>query len=360
MRKQNHQRILPGHPDYYPLVVFLWSNAMSKPEESGLERDYCAGQLSLREMAKIYGISEAAIRKRAKKHGWVRSEKTGTQPGTQVRKKGTQKEKVRTKPKATEKTSENGEVELTVDPDEYGLTLQQAWFVHWCVVSKSRVEAYRLAGYEGTGNTAYVGASRLYRRDNVRRAIRDLQERTAKRYQADLDDLINQLVAITKADPNDLMQYRRVNCRYCWGEGHKYQWRDLGEQLKAEKKAEADNRPPPDLSGGIGFIENMDPNPDCPHCNGEGEGYVHIHDTRDHVGDARFYFTGVKETKFGIEIQTEDKKAARAMLIQLITKLDLNNPASDVPRGLDDFYADIGQSKPESSAPAVLDDKGEE
>ncbi|MBX9308799.1 hypothetical protein K5M45_22555, partial [Serratia marcescens] len=52
---------------------------MSQPEESGLERDYCAGQLSLREMAKIYGISEAAIRKRAKKHGWVRSEKTGTQ-----------------------------------------------------------------------------------------------------------------------------------------------------------------------------------------------------------------------------------------------------------------------------------------
>ena len=39
---------------------------MSQPEESGLERDYCAGQLSLREMAKIYGISEAAIRKRAK------------------------------------------------------------------------------------------------------------------------------------------------------------------------------------------------------------------------------------------------------------------------------------------------------
>ncbi|CAI1991657.1 Uncharacterised protein [Serratia proteamaculans] len=69
---------------------------MSQPEESGLERDYCAGQLSLRDMAEIYGISEGAIRKRAKKHGWVRSEKTGTQ----VRKNGTQKEKVRTSTKA--------------------------------------------------------------------------------------------------------------------------------------------------------------------------------------------------------------------------------------------------------------------
>lgn len=72
---------------------------MSQPEESGLERDYCAGQLSLRDLAEIYGISEGAIRKRAKKHGWVRSGKTGTQKSTQVRKSGTQKKVVRTKPK---------------------------------------------------------------------------------------------------------------------------------------------------------------------------------------------------------------------------------------------------------------------
>ncbi len=64
---------------------------MSKPDESDLERDYCAGQLSLRDMEKIHGISEGAIRKRAKKNGWVRKEKSGTQKGTQVRKSGTQK-----------------------------------------------------------------------------------------------------------------------------------------------------------------------------------------------------------------------------------------------------------------------------
>lgn len=69
---------------------------MSNPEENGLERDYCAGQLSLRDLAEIYGISEGAIRKRAKKHGWLRAEKKGTQKGTQVRKSGTQKKEVRT------------------------------------------------------------------------------------------------------------------------------------------------------------------------------------------------------------------------------------------------------------------------
>lgn len=69
---------------------------MTNPEESGLERDFCAGQLSLRDLAAIYGITEGAIRKRAKKHGWVRGEKKGTQKGTQVRKDGTQKKEVRT------------------------------------------------------------------------------------------------------------------------------------------------------------------------------------------------------------------------------------------------------------------------
>lgn len=82
---------------------------MSQPEESGLERDYCAGQLSLRDLAEIYGISEGAIRKRAKKYGWVRSGKTGTQKGTQVRKSGTQKSKVRTKAApANPDSGENG------------------------------------------------------------------------------------------------------------------------------------------------------------------------------------------------------------------------------------------------------------
>ncbi|WP_447880312.1 hypothetical protein [Serratia fonticola] len=69
---------------------------MTKPDEGGLKRDYCAGQLSLRDMAEIYGISEGAIRKRAKKNNWVRADKAGTQKGTQVRKSGTQKKAVRT------------------------------------------------------------------------------------------------------------------------------------------------------------------------------------------------------------------------------------------------------------------------
>lgn len=66
---------------------------MSKPEDGGLERDYCAGRLPLRKLAEKHGITEGAIRKRAIKNGWVRKEKTGTQNGTQVRKKVRKKKK---------------------------------------------------------------------------------------------------------------------------------------------------------------------------------------------------------------------------------------------------------------------------
>lgn len=58
---------------------------MVKPDWEAIESAYRAGVLSLRDIGEKYGITEGAIRKRAKKLGWVRS------GGTQVRKNGTQK-----------------------------------------------------------------------------------------------------------------------------------------------------------------------------------------------------------------------------------------------------------------------------
>lgn len=41
---------------------------------AGIERDYCSGKMSVREMASWYGISHTAINKKAKQAGWVRAE----------------------------------------------------------------------------------------------------------------------------------------------------------------------------------------------------------------------------------------------------------------------------------------------
>lgn len=43
----------------------------------GIERDYLAGRMSVREIARWYGLSEAMIRKKAKQTGWVRSANPG-------------------------------------------------------------------------------------------------------------------------------------------------------------------------------------------------------------------------------------------------------------------------------------------
>ena len=191
-------------------------------------------------------------------------------------------------------------------------------FAQHVVDGKSRVDAYRLAGYKCEGDNAYFAASQIYRNIQVRCYIHAIRNERQKRYAAELDDVIGQWTAIINADPNEISQYRRVNCRYCWGSDHKYQWRDIAEQLSAERKAESDGAAPPDTSGGIGFVDNADPNPECPRCNGEGVGEPFFADIRDLEGDARYLLQGVKLGKFGIEILTADKDSARKELARLI------------------------------------------
>lgn len=67
---------------------------MATPDWEAIESAYRAGVLSLRDIGDKYGVTEGAIRKRAKKFEWVRK------AGTQVRKSGTQKNKARTSEKA--------------------------------------------------------------------------------------------------------------------------------------------------------------------------------------------------------------------------------------------------------------------
>lgn len=297
---------------------------MSKPEDSGLERDYCAGVLTLRKLAEMYGLTEGAIRKRAIKNGWVRNKPEGTQKSTQVRKTGTQKKTVCTtekKPAAEIKKNAEPEPEprqeILFDPAEFGLNQQQGIFAEQVAMGKSRIDAYRQAGYSCEGDTAYAAASRLYRNVKVAKAVRYLRDKFQQRYSAEIDEIIHQLVSITRANPNDLSQYRRVNCRHCWGEHHLYQWRDIAEFDRAAAAAAKDGKKDPEY-GGLGFCDTADPNPDCPKCFGEGSGHVFIPDTRDLEGDARWLYTGVKQTKFGIEVQAASQEAARRDLIKLL------------------------------------------
>ncbi|WP_109955630.1 terminase small subunit [Escherichia coli] len=210
-----------------------------------------------------------------------------------------------------------GDADIPFTPDEFGISDQQAKFAMLVAQGKKPTEAYRLAGYEGQGATANSNASRMLRNARVYRAISYFRNQYQKRYTADLDLLVSQLMAIVQADPNQLAQFRRVNCRYCWGENHLYQWRDIAEFDKAAAQASRDGKPEPEY-GGLGFVDNAIPNPDCPKCCGEGTGQLYMADTTLLDGDARQLYAGAKLGKFGVEILLEDKAAARRELIKLI------------------------------------------
>ncbi|MCK7230980.1 terminase small subunit [Enterobacter roggenkampii] len=302
---------------------------MAKPDWGALQDQFLAEHaktgISPKDWCQAQGLNYASAKRYIKVTSYgAKSQKEAAKKNANSQKGKGEKESVRPRAEVQKKTAPERSVAPLSDPDDFGLSDQQMIFAQHVVEGKTRVEAYRLAGYTGTGNAAYVTASQLLRNPKVSRYVHHLRNERQRRYAAELDDVIGQLTAIINADPNEIAQYRRVNCRYCWGNEHKYHWRDIAEQLAAERKAEADGVHPPDTSGGIGFVDNGDPNPECPRCNGEGVGEPFFADTRDLEGDARYLLQGVKLGKFGIEILTADKDSARKELARLILLRNTN------------------------------------
>ncbi|EOY8359056.1 hypothetical protein AIT68_000473 [Salmonella enterica subsp. salamae] len=80
---------------------------MAKPDWEAIETAYRAGIMSLRDIGALHGVTEGAIRKKAKKLEWVRKN------STQVRKNGTQKNTVRT----TRRPASSGAVHKHSQPE---------------------------------------------------------------------------------------------------------------------------------------------------------------------------------------------------------------------------------------------------
>ena len=83
---------------------------MAKPDWEAIESAYRAGVLSLRDIGDKYGVTEGAIRKRAKKFDWVRK------AGTQVRKNGTQSGTQKSKARTSEKPVSSGRTQKSTQP----------------------------------------------------------------------------------------------------------------------------------------------------------------------------------------------------------------------------------------------------
>ncbi len=189
------------------------------------------------------------------------------------------------------------------------LTPMMERFVEEYLVDLCATAAYKRAGYKGTGNTAEVNALRLLRNAKVQKILAERMKERSERTEITADMVLKRWWQIATADPNALVEYRRNNCRHCWGERHLYQWTEA-EYEAAQEFASQKDQPSPPCDGGFGFDALRAPNADCPECCGEGDGTMHVHDTRKVHGPARLLYAGVKQTKNGLEVVMHSQEKA--------------------------------------------------
>lgn len=196
------------------------------------------------------------------------------------------------------------------------MTPKQQQFVREYLVDLNATQAAIRAGYS-EASAQQIAAENLCK-PVVAAAVAAELEARAERTAITADKVLAQWWQIATANANELMQFRRVCCRYCYGVGHAYQWRDEREwQDRLEREladAAREERAPrmPDASGGFGFNRTREPHHECPSCYGEGSGETFTLDTRNLSPAARRLFAGVKQTKDGLEIKLRDQDAALA------------------------------------------------
>lgn len=184
---------------------------------------------------------------------------------------------------------------------------KQQRFVDEYLIDRNATQAAIRAGY--SAKTAYSIGEQNLKKLEVKKAIEEGEKELAERNKITQDKVLNRLWEMATADPNELMRYMRVNCRFCWGIDHNYQW-TVGEFKRAIQHAHDTNAPEPKCEGGLDFDRLKAPNPDCPECRGEGVGYTFIADTTRVSDQAKMLYAGIKESQHGIEIKMNDQVAA--------------------------------------------------
>lgn len=205
------------------------------------------------------------------------------------------------------------------------LTPSEEAFCQAILVERSDYRAYQ-AVFNTKGNKrgpqwANVKAREIVNRPHVAARIRELRNQAAQAAVVEIADVMREWFDIARADPNELISYRRVCCRHCYGRGNAYQWKneqeftdalvdamDHNAQRKRNKQTE---RELPSKRGGTDFDHTKPPAVNCPNCKGEGVGEVHVCDTTKLSGPAAKLYAGVKVGKNGqIEILMRDQDAA--------------------------------------------------
>ncbi|HFK5650811.1 TPA: terminase small subunit [Enterobacter cloacae] len=253
---------------------------MAKPDWGELQQrflsDHAATGVSPKEWCKAQGLNYATARRYIKK--------PFAQKSAQQKLRAAQKDK---------------SADELVDDD--GLTTQQRRFVAEYLKDGNATQAAIRAGY--SKKSAEQIGYQLLQKTTVAHAVAQQQKASIVRTLGGADEVLAQMWQLATFDANQLSQYRRGACRYCWGFGHHYQWRDAVEFEEETAKAEGrEGARQPEDTGGYGYDHNKEPNPECPRCNGDGIGQPYFPDTRKLPAVSRLAYSGVKVGKNGVEI----------------------------------------------------------
>lgn len=318
---------------------------MSKPDWGTLQQQYIAAHsrtgISPVRWCEENGLKYATARRHIKKPPKTAQEKvrnSAQKDPAQTAQKRATKSAEKNPEKISQKIFPEAQ-EKTFNPDEFGLNERETIFAEQVGYGAKLIDAYRSAGYSDNPKMAYAEASKMVRKPNIRRAITWLRDRRQRRLALTEQEIIHQLSAIASMDANAFSQIRRVNCRYCWGDDHQYQWRDVDEYERACASALAESKAPPMFDGGTGFVDTTIPNDDCPRCNGEGRMELFFPDTTQLDGPERWGYLGVEETTNGLKVKTASPEAARKELMAYLKATKGRAPAggSTVGKSNEDF-----------------------
>jgi hypothetical protein len=146
-------------------------------------------------------------------------------------------------------------------------------------------------------------------------------ERLAK-MELDAQAVLRDIALGVQSDGSELVEHVLDCCRYCHGDGHKYQFTpaEFEERLAAYLRADAERKGGPRDPQGLAFVEKYGcsigydprrpPADDCPECFGRGIPRVLAKDTRFLSEAGRRAYAGAKYGKHGVEILTRDRDKA--------------------------------------------------
>lgn len=207
---------------------------------------------------------------------------------------------------------------------ESPLTALQARFVEHYLRYRNATQAYKFASPKGETmryQTAANEGQKLLRDERVQAAIRDGARTAFADTGASVGWLLQRFLDVATADPRELIGLKVGCCRYCYGEGHEYQWRE-GEYAAALRDVEYElsliSNPAkraavrlPDIAGGFGYNATLPPLDECPRCHGEGVERFVPRDTDRLSDQALLLFGGVKVKQGGgYEIIIADRQKA--------------------------------------------------